>query len=74
MILSITISSLKRYNLKAYFHIILDKDEENDPDAMSMEAVLAPPQSSGEHEAYIPIDMAKQCIQKVGFFKCLNSL
>ena len=29
------------------------------------EAILAPPQSSGEHQAYIPMDYAKECIQKV---------
>ncbi|XP_065672562.1 kinesin-related protein 2 isoform X3 [Hydra vulgaris] len=32
---------------------------------VSVEAVLAPPQISGEQEAYIPISYAKQCIQKV---------
>uniref|UniRef100_A0A7M5X8X7 Kinesin motor domain-containing protein n=1 Tax=Clytia hemisphaerica TaxID=252671 RepID=A0A7M5X8X7_9CNID len=29
------------------------------------EAILAPPQASGEHLAYIPMDYAKECIQKV---------
>ena len=29
------------------------------------EAILAPPQSSGENQAYIPMDYAKECIQKV---------
>jgi len=29
------------------------------------EAILAPPQSSGEHQAYIPMGYAKECIQKV---------
>jgi len=29
------------------------------------EAILAPPQSSGEHQAYIPMSYAKECIQKV---------
>ena len=29
------------------------------------EAILAPPQSSGENLAYIPMDYAKECIQKV---------
>ena len=32
---------------------------------LSVEAVLAPPKSSGEHEAYIPMDMAKECIGRV---------
>ena len=32
---------------------------------LSIEAILSPPKSSGEHEAYIPMDMAKECITRV---------
>lgn len=33
--------------------------------SIDAEAVLAPPVSSGDQEAYIPVEQAKACIQKV---------
>ena len=44
-------------------------EEEGDHELQLIEeAILAPPQASGEHQAYIPMDYAKECIQKVRSF------
>ena len=40
----------------------------DDQSLISAEAVLAPPQMTGDQQAYIPIDHAKDCIQKVNSY------